>query len=192
MSFPLPSNPQLVAPADIYSAVHAFVKAYALPALPDDQIFRGWQNRGYLPSTNNEYAVITIIAHERKGTNVETFAATDANPAGVLTSAELVLCRVQVDCYSDNDDEARRRAQNLETAARSSIGPQFFNQYGMSCNFASNARDLSIVNGSKQFVKRWMVELNLSFTSAFSVDLPWFDAVDINIENVDVHHPPKE
>jgi hypothetical protein len=181
-----------VTEADVFGAVFDFVKTYALPALPPENIFRHGQNRTYLPPDSNEFAAMTVISHERRGWNVEDYDSTAENPEGVLTSSELILCRVQVDFYSDDDNSARLRAQMIETACGSSAAAQFFGQHGMSCNFANNARHMGVVDGSRQFVDRWIVELNVSFVSAFSVELPWFSAANVHIENVDVHHPPRE
>jgi hypothetical protein len=193
VSFPEPLNPLIENDIDVYGAVYEFVKEYALPSIPPENIFRGWQNRAYLPPQSNEFAVISIISHERRGSNVETFSAETEGEDGRLTSSELIICRVQVDCYSASDASARTRAQMLEKAARGSIAPRFFARFGMGCCYASNARDMSVVNGSKQFVNRWMTEISLSYPSAFSVGLPWFDAAKFDrVENVDVHHPPKE
>ena len=88
-------------------------------------------------------------------------------------------------------DFARRRAQSIETVARSSLGPQFFAQYDMGCLYATDARDLSFVGDAEQYVSRWMTTIRLSFVTAVSAELPWFDAVNLKrLENVDVHHKP--
>lgn len=192
-NFPMPANPKLTDDTDIYAAVYDFIATYALPALDKQNIIRGWQNTSHLPAECNEYAVMSIISHARRGTTVETFNADNipVDSDGVLTSSELVLCRVQIDCCSDDGDTARRRAQMIEKVARSSVGVQFFRQYGIGCNFAADARDMTFINGANQYVKRWMTEIELSYVSSFSVELPWFDSVNIKrIENVDVHHEP--
>lgn len=199
--FPPPLNPAAVSEPDVYKAVKAFIAQYGLPAMPPatpkipSRIYQGWVNRAALPP-DNEYAVMSIISHLRRGTNVETFDASQAaiDEDGVLTTSELILCDVQIDFCSDphtGRDFARRRAQAIETAARSSFGPQFFAQYNMGCLYATDAQDLSFVGDAKQYVSRWMTTVRLSFWTAVSAELPWFDAVNLKrLENVDVHHKP--
>ena len=113
---------------------------------------------------------------------------------GVLTTAEMIECDVQIDFYSDPHrpgNYARRRAQAIETVARSSLASQFFAQYGIACQYATDARDLSFVGDVEQYVSRWMTTIRLSFVTAVSAELPWFDAVNLKrLENVDVHHKP--
>ena len=194
-----PLNPSAVDEPDVYRAVYDFIAAYGLPEMlpapKTGRIFRGWSNRMTLPQ-DNEYAVMSIISHTRRGTNIETFDASQAaiDEDGVITTSELVLCDVQIDFCSDphsGRDYARRRAQAIETAARSSLAPQFFAQYNMSCLYADNARDMSFVGDARQYVSRWMTTVHLSFVTAVSAELPWFDAVNLKrLENVDVHHPP--
>lgn len=199
--FPPPLNPAAVSEPDVYKAVKAFIAQYGLPAMPPatpkipSRIYQGWVNRAALPP-DNEYAVMSIISHFRRGTNVETFDASQAaiDEDGVLTTSELILCDVQIDFCSDphtGRDFARRRAQSIETVARSSLGPQFFAQYDMGCLYATDARDLSFVGDAEQYVSRWMTTIRLSFVTAVSAELPWFDAVNLKrLENVDVHHKP--
>ena len=198
-TFPPPLSFKAVDEPDVYRAVYDFIETFGLPAMADapktGRIFRGWSNRMSLPH-DNEYAVMSIISHFRRGTNIEIFDASQAaiDEDGVLTTAELILCDVQIDFCSDSHtgrDFARRRAQAIETVARSSLGPQFFAKYGMSCQYATDARDLSFIGDATQYVSRWMTTVRVSFWTAVSAELPWFDAVNLKrIENVDVHHPP--
>ena len=183
--FPPPLNPAAVSEPDVYKAVKAFISQYGLPAMPPatpkipSRIYQGWVNRAALPP-DNEYAVMSIISHLRRGTNVETFDASQAaiDEDGVLTTAEMIECDVQIDFYSDP-----HRPGNLAS--------QFFAQYGIACQYATDARDLSFVGDAEQYVSRWMTTIRLSFVTAVSAELPWFDAVTLKrLENVDVHHKP--
>lgn len=199
--FPPPLNFKAVDEPDVYRAVCGFIETFGLPAMlpapKTGRIFRGWSNRMSLPH-DNEYAVMSVISHSRRGTNVEHYDASQAaiDEDGILTTSELIFCDVQIDFCSDphgGRDYARRRAQAIETAARSSIAPQFFAGYGMSCLYATDARDLSFVGDAQQYVSRWMTVITLSFVTTVSADLPWFDAVRLKrLENVDVHHPPAD
>lgn len=178
---------------DIYKAVRDYIVAYALPNYDAVNIFRGWQNASHLPSKTNEYAVISIISHTNHGTPVEKYSADGAqvNEDGTTTLSQLVHVNVQVDCCSSDDNSARKRAQMLATVARSRVGTEFFGRYGIGCNYSSMPRDLTFIDGTESYVKRWEIELNLSYTVNITVKFPWFDNVDLNIENVDVHHKPE-
>lgn len=190
MSLIRPARPKNPAPLDesaIYDACKAFVLAYALPALDESCIIQGWQNRASLPPGTNEYAVISILFDTQHGTTVETFSA-DEDGAGRLAISGLIEVQVQVDFCAETD-VARRRARRLATATRSSVGPQFFAGYGMSALYADDARDLSFVGDANQLVRRYATTLHLTYWSGNSVELPYFTAVGVRVENVDVHHP---
>ena len=199
-TFPTPAAPAYDSPADIYAAVYEYISEYGLPKMADapatGRIFRGYSNRMALPA-DNEYAVMTIIGHERRGTNTETFnaekAAADKDGDAVLS--ELVECEVQIDFYSEphrGGDYARLRAQAIEAISRSPWGVQFFQSRGISCLYSERARDLSVVTDSAQYVSRWSTVLHLAFRANIKAGLPWFETVGWRIENVDVHHPPQD
>ena len=83
-----------------------------------------------------------------------------------------------------------QRAQAVETIARSSGGVQFFNQYNISCLYATDIRDLTATMDAEQYVWRFMTELHLSFWSTVEQGLPWFEATTLELKNVDVIFPP--
>ena len=201
MAFPQPTDPVNTTTADIYTAVFYFIESYGLPAMsaaPDTgRIFRGYSNRMVLPA-DNEYAVMTIVGQRRRGTNIETFDASkaEAGEKGDAALYELIFTDVQIDFYSEANsptDYARLRAQAIETIGRSPWGVKFFKQHGISCLYCDDARDLSTVTDSAQYVSRWSVTLHLSHINSISAKLPWFDKVTFQrLENVDVHHPPQK
>lgn len=179
---------------NIYGAVRDFIVAYALPNYDAVNVIRGWQNVKYLPSQTNEYAVISIISHLRRGTTVHYYDAKKASPGedGRTILKELVFVNVQVDCCSDIDDNARKRAQILEMVARSHVGTRFFKPYGIGCNYSTYPRDLTFIDKADQYTKRWEIELSLSYTAGVTVEYPWFDTINlVRVENVDAHHEPK-
>lgn len=192
-TFPQPANPANTTAADVYAAVFAFINAYGLPAMPASpatgRIFRGYTNRMVLPP-DNEYAVMTIVGQKRRGTNIETFDGSKAgeDEDGEATLFELILCDVQIDFYSPTEtgtDAARLRAQALETVGRSPWGAKFFRDHGISCLYCDDARDLSAVTDSAQYVSRWSVTLHLAYSASMTAELPWFDAVEIQkIKNI--------
>lgn len=176
--------------ADLYGAVYDFVLAFARPELPPDAIYRGWRNRSALPAMSEEYAVISVLGHYRRGATVERFSAPSAESDGELELTELVEADVQIDLCS-NGDAARRRAQCLETAARSTAGCDFFAARGVGCLYATDVRDISFEGDSNQFVRRCMTTLRLSFPTGVKVAQDWFAAVKPALKNVDVYFPPE-
>lgn len=187
MARPAPYNPQPLQQADVYLAVYNFVQGYALPALEPANIFRAWPNRAHLPPASNEYAVITLLYANRRGTNAQKF---DFDPQtegdGVLTLLELKEAAVQIDFYAD-DDSAEQRASALELVMRSELASLFFAPYGISPLYADDPKELTGVDGSRQYVKRYMLTLHLSFYASLSATIGWFDHVNLNTYNPDTY-----
>lgn len=189
--FPIPANPVRVTWPGVIAAVQAFLHKYT--GVPLDQVICGNFNRAALPETD-ELVLYYPIRFERHGTNVETFDAAAVEPGqdGALKTSTLVECVFQVDCYSADGITAMQRAQAVETIAKSSSGVQFFMQHDISCLYASDIRDLTGTLDADQYVWRFMTELHLSFWSTVEQGLPWFDAVDVDLKNVDIVCPPLE
>lgn len=193
MSFPLPVEPTHVGVPDIYEAVGRFLLKFAVPAVAQNCIYKGYNNRVSLPKGTNEYIIMTVLNHTRHGTNVYNFDASKAGTLedGIETTSELVEVEVQIDFYSDSD-AGRQRATAIEMMARSPYAAQHFKQFGLSCLYADAVRDLTDVTDADQFVYRHMTTLHLTYTAAIAMKLPWFDAVNVNLKNVDVVFPPTE
>lgn len=190
-NFPAPANAVAVTTDDIYTAVYNYIKAYARPAYSDENIIRGWQNGVSLPNID-DFAIMQILGHYRQGTNVESFDATGKTiqQDGTLLAAELVLADVQIDCYGDiKTGYAARRAQALETAAKSYLGCRFFQDYNIGCQYATGPKQI-VTELARGYVDRWSVTLRLSFVSQISVEVPWFSALNVSIKNVDVTYQP--
>ena len=79
-------SPILAAP-DVYGAVYDYIAAFAVPALNPDNIIRGWENRNSLPPGVNDFAIFSLLAETRRGTNIKVLATDPASDAdGVLTA----------------------------------------------------------------------------------------------------------
>lgn len=175
---------------DVYAACKAFILTYALPALEEDNVIQGWQNRASLPPGTEEYAVVGVLSGTRRGTTLEEFDAPDPNPVspGILTVKCLVDVKVQVDFCSASDD-ARLRAQRFAAVIRSSVGVEFFNAHGMSVLYAEDVNDHSFVGDAGQFVRQYSVIAHLVCWSGDRVELDWFNqAAMTRVEDVSVHH----
>lgn len=175
---------------DIEAAVTEFIHAFALPRLDKKAIFAGFANRAALPAGHNEFAVFTEIMHQRHGGNVTSFNQPRGDKDGTLTIKKLVRVTLQLDFCSDSP-LAMTRAQAIETMASSETGVNFFKEYGLSCLYATDPRDISAVEDATQYVRRASMELHLSYWAGLCLPQQGFDHVHVNrIENVDVHHPP--
>lgn len=186
-----PENPAPIEEPKVYEACKEFLLKYTLPAMEEENIRQGWQNRASLPMGTNEYAIISILFDTRNGTNVETFTEglDDDSPFGSLSIRSLVEVQAQIDFCAESD-VARQRARRIETITRSSTGVQFFNEHGLTARYADDVRDLSFVGDAKQFVRRYSTTLRLSYWSGVSVDMEYFNKAEMaRVEDVDAHHP---
>ena len=187
------SNPRLVAGPDVNAAMHAFIGMYALPALPPEAIFAGYQNRVALPGGSNDFAVYNANSRVRYGTNVEEFIlGDDADVPDHTLVTTLYRIPARIDLYSDTD-AAFHRASALEVVSRSPAGVQFFQEHGLSLLYADAPQDTTVVMDAEQFVPRWSITVHLSCCVRVAIAMQGFDVVSLSrLENVDVHHKPQE
>ena len=162
---------------DVNAAVYGFIQTYCLPALREDCIISGNQNRFALPDGGVDYAVFTILNTARIGSNKETHHW-DPNTEDdlVIETSELKLMAVQFDFYGE---DARQRADTVEMLSRSDIGVNWFRAHRIGCQYATDPTDQTGVDGSEQFVTHFSVDLCLTAWATFSVTVPWFDDVDL-------------
>lgn len=185
---------------DVLGAVNDFILTYVKNAdigpLAQPQIVRGWQNVvAALPKDSQEYAVLTLLATQRHGTNVHKYVHADGDTGLVETVSRMAEHMVQVDfcsAYPQQTEEAARiRAEILETLSRDRAAIDFFASYGFSACFAEDVRPLPFQNESEQWVARYAVTMHLSGWTNVPLDLDSFEDVTLYLENVDVHHPVK-
>ena len=106
---------------DILGAVNDFILAHCwrdpdLPALTQQQVVRGWQNVvSALPPDSQEYAVLTLLATQRHGTNVHKRRHAEGETGLIETISRLAEHMVQVDFCSaypqQGEEYARLRAR---------------------------------------------------------------------------------
>ena len=173
-----------------------YVKNNDVGLLSQPQIIRGWQNVvSALPKDSQEYAVLTLLATIRHGTNVHRYTHADGDTGLVETVSRMAEHIVQVDFCSafpqQTEEAARIRAEILETVSRDHVATDFFASYGFSACYAEDVRPLPFQNESEQWVARYVVTMHLSGWTDTPVDLDSFEDVTLYLENVDVHHPVK-
>lgn len=186
---------------DVLGAVNDFILAYVknadVDALTQPQVVRGWQNVvSALPESAQEYAVLTLLASTRRGTNVHLYAHAEGDTGLVNTVSRMAEHMVQVDFCSafpqQTEEAARIRAELLEMLTRDRVAVEFFKGYGFSACWAEDVRPLPFTNEAEQWVARYAVTMHLSGWTSTDVPVDSFSAVDQYLENVDVHHPVTE
>ena len=103
---------------------------------------------------------------------------------------EYVDLDVQIDCYSRNLFDAASRAQTFETIARSYAGVDLFAKHNIDCQYADGVQNLTAILDEAQYQTRWKVVLHLGYWRVVQIDQPFVDALDIDVQNVDVRFPP--
>lgn len=177
----------LVTP-DIYKALYDYVSIFATPILPPDNIIIGWQNRHYLPPNTNEYAVITVIDTKRRGTNThEWYDDIDVPDNSIVKEMELVESGIQID-FCSNNDNAEKRSRSIELITRSEFGVNFLKTYNIAPLYADGTRDISFVDQSEQYVRRFMTTVYISYWVNTTISVSSFTNAGIYLENVDVEH----
>jgi hypothetical protein len=158
----------------------------------NSNIIRGNQSREVLPK-DNDYIVYTPIAQKRIGTNIATLSAeevaiTDNAPE---QNSKLLQIDLQVDCYGD---KAFAYAEGLETFAGSGRCNEWLIQNGAGIRvlYASDPIDGTMIDDTRQYITRWIVNLSICMTVSNTDSIPWVDDVIWRIVNIDVAFPPKE
>lgn len=171
----------------LLDSVNNFI-LYCLPEIPQDRMFRGYENRNALPPVQ-DYVVYAIASTARIGTNVNTFAQ-GAND-DTLTTNVLREYAVDVDFFSSSQETAQQRAAALEAIARCYIGVDFFNKDNIGLNYADDTQYLPYVDLTEQYVHRYRVTLHLTVWEAVTVNQQYANEVVLQrVENVDAHHKP--
>lgn len=164
---------------DVLGAVYDFLTEY----IGAENIVRGWQNRSALPA-DVDYVVLTLINAERTGTNTHK-----SDPESETeTISMLNHYSVQVDFCGDDETEVMQLAAKLVLLARDGLAVDFFNGKGMSCRYADDPRSVPFTNDQNQWTMRYSVTLHLAAWENVELASDYFGSVNVQIENVDVHH----
>ena len=172
---------------DVLGAVYQFCEQYLDPA---PAIVRGWQNRAALPASSS-LVILTLLDTIRHGTNVRSWDMTP--PAGIDTTVSMLTeFVVQVDICGLDEDIVNGQAATLMMLGRDPLAVEFFNGFGLQPLYADDVKPLPFANELNQWVARYAVTLHLAGWTSLTVNQAAFSTVNVNIENVDVHHPPQE
>lgn len=171
----------------MYKAVYDYILKFADPPIEADRIFRGYPNRTALPLTNT-YIVFTVSDNiERVGTNISQYP--DDNSESTSSYRHYA---VDIDFTSDDQDISLKWSSKFETLGRSDISTRFFEPYEVFFIRSSNIQFLPYVDDNRQYIYRYRVQIIIAIWETVTAQQDYFTAVELNLENVDVHHIPKE
>lgn len=187
---------------DLLTVVNRFILACIQPGIPQERLYRGYQNRmAVLTDDGEDYCVYSISNTVRVGTNVTMFSASSI---GTESLREYV---VDVDFASTEEQVSLNRAECLETLAHSFFGVEHFRAQGYGLLFADDIKPLPYVNDADQYVYRYRVPLHVTSWRSAWMEQDYFERAEIGpnhngganpsplspfFENVDVHHLKKE
>lgn len=177
------SNIKPLVQPDVYTAMFDFVKAFALPALPDANIYRAWQNRVALP-TQEDFCVMSIISGIRVGTNVKIKNIDPATDILRIRTCTLMKATVQLDFYSQNH-EGQQRAFAIEMVSRDAMAVDFLAAYNIAPLYIDPPKEMVMPAGNNQYNQRYMVQLHINFWASMDANVNWFNSVNLNMVNVD-------
>ena len=84
------------------------------------------------------------------------------------------------------------RATRLAIVARDGVAVEYLKPYGILPLYAEDVRSAPFANEQRQWEVRYIVTLHLEAWHDMDLPRPAFTSVNIQIENVDVHHPITE
>ncbi len=176
---------------DVLGAVYSFLAQY-VPDIDAGNIARGWQNRAALPDSS-DYIVMTLLTEQRHGTNVHKWADDITSETDIVeTISMLGEHTVQVDFCGLDEQAVMARATRLAALARDGVAVEFFRPYGILPLYAEDVRPAPFTNEQRQWEVRYVLTLHLECWHDVDLPRPAFTNVNIQIEDVDVHHPITE
>lgn len=197
---------------DVLGLVYRYVKRFAwrnndVPQYRDDQIIRGWQNTGTLPSDSAEFCVITLNASTSHGLPVNLPLVTETEYTAQFFA--VTEHTIQIDfCSAEpaiNPQVTKLRAGLLKIISGTFMANQFFKlavedprtDPVIACLYADEVQDWSALDIDKLYSARYSLNLHLSETQRTNFEpIPSFDNVKIRtkenpvaiVEDVDVFH----
>jgi len=173
---------------DVLGAVYQFCDRFLAPK--PATIVRGWQNRAALPASST-LIVLTLLDTVRHGTNVRRYRNAEGDGLD-STVAMLTEYVVQADICGLNEEIVNAQAAMLMMLGRDPLAVNFFKPFQLQILYADDIKALPFADELNQWVVRYSVTLHLSGWTSLTVKQDAFSTVNVNIENVDVHHLPQE
>lgn len=155
----------------INTAVKNFVARFT--GMEASKIFIAYQNKISMPA-DNDYCVISLISDNRQGTPIEKYKPIEMEYE-IKQHHQAVL---QIDFYGQF---ALERANAIIAVSRSLSGADYLKSFGVQPLYCENWRNMTIVSGEKQYVERYMVELNIEYDNTLVVAQDGFNKANINL-----------
>ena len=184
-----PTSTEVVSTEQLNKGIKAYI-ALCCSDVPKKNIFLGNQNNIALPANTNEYVVFTVLDYIEHGTPVVRYVTTDEAVTPYIYQLEEVL--IQIDCYSDDAQKARYRAENIKALARTVLGTDFFRQYGFTSLYGDSVRNTTLTVDAEQYVQRYTTTLHVTYTHAIKADIDSFNEVKVEVLPVDSRFPPNK
>lgn len=169
----------------LVEGAYSFIHKYALPGLAASCIIEGWQNLASLPKKTNDYAVFTLGAQSRRGTNISTLdLETLPNEPGILTVETMYNVAFQFDLCSTDSVKALTRATSVHALCRDAVGVEFWRPFGISMCYADGPTSMPFVDEGKSWVNRFMVKAHATYWAKIVLSVDWFDDAKVTIHTV--------
>lgn len=155
--------------------------------LPAGTAIQQGQQNG-IPQPLPPSCIMTPVTRFRFSQNVDTWANNDTvNTIQVMTDTRY---DVQLDFYSV-DSAASENAQTFAALWRDDYAYEALISSGVGVLYASAPLNLAeYVNDSKQYERRWTVTASMEIQPVIDVPAQFSNAVQVQIESVDVEFPP--
>ena len=159
---------------DIQYGIREMLKKYTNCSA--NNILAGYNNHVELPS-DNDYIIFTVLNPYRYGTP-RVVVGIDKNNKGYTTSYQTYRVQVQIDFYGNL---AFDRANDIINISRTEFFCEFLKPYGIQPIACDEARNLTGVSGEREYVERWMVNLEIDYEDAVTDSQDSFNTVNLNI-----------
>jgi hypothetical protein len=163
--------------SDVFTALRTFILS-----LISCEVVRGLDNG--VPMPLGGFIALTPLYQNRLSTNVDGYA--DPTPTtGSKTAQQATQSTIQIDCYGpDSGDWAVMLSTMLrDEYACLSMAPNVQPLH------ADDPKMLPIVDGEQQYEQRWAVTAVLQYNPIVSTPAQFFDAVSVDLVDVDVKYP---
>lgn len=160
----------------------------AVSGLSNAAIVKGQPNRVAMP--NGNYVVMTSLGiSELSYIKEATFAAGTSNP-GTESDERSMEWRVQIDCYGLT---AFDLADTLKVLSRTEYTFNLFAASGVDMQplFASEPKNLTIINGEGQYEPRWSFDLHVQYNPVVTFPQNFATALEVIPKSVDAQFPPE-
>lgn len=158
-----------IAESDIYRALGLFIKT-----LFDGEVFRGMTNRVPLPQSGKNFVVMQALYSNALSTTSVFYKRNQDQQ----TLSKTTVAVYQIDCYGP---DSYSLADSLATAFRSDYACEFFRENGnvLQPLYTSETRQLTFINGSRQYEERWSIDLHVQPNLTTTLPQQFMDGVDL-------------